>query len=131
MLTTDHFNRLGAGRLPGHLGIVVTKVGESELRSELAIGPVLMAANGFLHAGTVVTLADTSAGYGCVSHLLAADASPQVLEGERSCDKLVLMSFPDEQACREWSDSAAYRRIAEDRRAGADAVVMRVTGLGR
>jgi len=29
----------------------------------------LMAPNGYLHAGTVVTLADTSAGYGCVANL--------------------------------------------------------------
>jgi uncharacterized protein (TIGR00369 family) len=28
-----------------------------------------MAPNGFLHAGTVVTLADTCAGYGCVVNL--------------------------------------------------------------
>jgi uncharacterized protein (TIGR00369 family) len=30
-----------------------------------------MAPNGFLHAGSVVTLADTSAGYGCISNLPA------------------------------------------------------------
>lgn len=71
MLTTEHFNRLGAGHLPGHLGIVITQVGDAELRSALAIRPVLMAPNGFLHAGTVVALADTSAGYGCVAHLPA------------------------------------------------------------
>jgi 1,4-dihydroxy-2-naphthoyl-CoA hydrolase len=29
----------------------------------------LMAPNGYLHAGSVVTLADTSAGYGCVANL--------------------------------------------------------------
>jgi uncharacterized protein (TIGR00369 family) len=28
-----------------------------------------MAPNGYLHAGTVVTLADTCAGYGCVANL--------------------------------------------------------------
>eukprot|EP01036_Dinobryon_divergens_P038919 gene38918-biopygen30959 len=28
-----------------------------------------MAPNGFLHAGSVVTLADTSCGYGCVANL--------------------------------------------------------------
>ena len=30
-----------------------------------------MAPNGFLHAGTVVTLADTTAGYGCIVNLPA------------------------------------------------------------
>ena len=69
MFTPDHFNKQGAGNLPGHLGIVITHVGESEVRSELSVRPLLMAPNGFLHAGSVVTLADTSAGYGCVAHL--------------------------------------------------------------
>jgi acyl-coenzyme A thioesterase PaaI-like protein len=37
-----------------------------------------MAPNGYLHAGTVVTLADTSCGYGCVVNLPAVrPASPR------------------------------------------------------
>jgi uncharacterized protein (TIGR00369 family) len=71
MLTPDHFNRRGVDHLPGHLGVVITHVGERELRSELAVRKALMAPNGYLHAGTVVTLADTSAGYGCAANLPA------------------------------------------------------------
>ena len=71
MLNTDHFNQFGSQSLPGHLGIVITHVGPSEVRSELTVKPTLMAPNGFLHAGSVVTLADTSAGYGCISNLPA------------------------------------------------------------
>ena len=69
MLSPDYFNQLGNGMLPGHLGIVITHVGPAELRSELSVKKSLMAGNGFLHAGGVVTLADTSAGYGCVANL--------------------------------------------------------------
>lgn len=69
MLTPENFNARGAGKLPGHLGIVVTHIGPSELRAELPVAPHLMAPNGYLHAGSVVTLADTSAGYGCLAHL--------------------------------------------------------------
>jgi len=69
MLTTQDLNRRGADHLPGHLGIVITYVGDREIRSELPIRKALMAPNGFLHAGSAVTLADTSAGYGCVAHL--------------------------------------------------------------
>jgi uncharacterized protein (TIGR00369 family) len=69
MLTTQDLNKRGAGHLPGHLGIVITLVGDREIRSELPVRPVLMAPNGFLHAGSVVALADTSAGYGCVANL--------------------------------------------------------------
>ncbi|MED5620942.1 PaaI family thioesterase [Ideonella sp. BN130291] len=69
MITPEQFNQRGAHNLPGHLGIVITHVGPSEVRAELTVTPSLMAPNGFLHAGSVVTLADTCAGYGCVAHL--------------------------------------------------------------
>ena len=71
MLTPEQFNQRGAENLPGHLGIVITHVGAKEVRSELAVKKSLMAPNGFLHAGSVITLADTSAGYGCVANLPA------------------------------------------------------------
>jgi len=69
MFTPEHFNQHGAETLPGHLGIVITHVAAAELRSELLVKKSLMAPNGFLHAGSVVTLADTSAGYGCAANL--------------------------------------------------------------
>ena len=69
MRTAEHFNQRGTGHLPGHLGIVITHVGGREVRSEMAVRKALMAPNGYLHAGSVVTLADTSAGYGCVVNL--------------------------------------------------------------
>lgn len=69
MLSPDDFNKRGAGNLPGLLGIVITHVSTAEVRSELPVKPSLMAPNGFLHAGSVVALADTSAGYGCIANL--------------------------------------------------------------
>ncbi len=69
MLTPAEFNRRSGGHLPGLLGIVVTDVAPGTLRAELPVRADLMAPNGFLHAGSVVTLADTCAGYGCVAHL--------------------------------------------------------------
>jgi 1,4-dihydroxy-2-naphthoyl-CoA hydrolase len=68
-LDPEHFNRRGANNLPGHLGIVIDAVSPQEVRSHLAVATQLMAPNGFLHAGSVVTLADTSCGYGCVASL--------------------------------------------------------------
>jgi uncharacterized protein (TIGR00369 family) len=65
MVTIEQLNTIGIGKLPGHLGIVFTQANESELRAELAIKETHMAPNGYLHAGTIVTLADTCAGYGC------------------------------------------------------------------
>ena len=69
MLTPEHFNKRGAENLPGHLGIVIIHVGLGEVRSKFQIKRSLMSPNGYLHAGSVVTLADTSAGYGCVANL--------------------------------------------------------------
>jgi uncharacterized protein (TIGR00369 family) len=71
MLTPDHFNKFGAENLPGHLGIVITHVAAGEVRAELLVKRSLMAPNGYVHAGTVVTLADTCAGYGCIANLPA------------------------------------------------------------
>jgi 1,4-dihydroxy-2-naphthoyl-CoA hydrolase len=59
----------GAAYLPGLLGIEVQHVGPDGARASLAVRQALLAPNGFLHAGTVVTLADTMAGYGCVANL--------------------------------------------------------------
>ena len=55
--------------LPAHLGIRITRLGDGELHAELTLRAALMAVNGYLHAGTVVSLADTAAGFGCVAHL--------------------------------------------------------------
>jgi 1,4-dihydroxy-2-naphthoyl-CoA hydrolase len=64
-----YFNDRSPGHLPGHLGIHVLAVGEGFLQAELPVRGELMAPNGFLHAGSVVTLADTACGYGCIAHL--------------------------------------------------------------
>lgn len=69
MTDATQFNEFGAKHLPGHLGIVITRVEGDEVHAELPVRPELMAPNGFLHAGSVVTLADTCAGYGCVANL--------------------------------------------------------------
>ena len=71
MITLEDLNRIGVGKLPGHLGILITQVSGTEVRAELAVSEMHMAPNGFLHAGTLVTLADTCAGYGCVANLPA------------------------------------------------------------
>jgi uncharacterized protein (DUF1330 family) len=61
--------------------------------------------------------------------LLAADESPQLVEGQWDRDKVVLMSFPDEAEFRLWSESPDYQEISKDRRAGADTVVLLAKGL--
>ena len=67
--TPDSFHERQAGTLPGLLGIRVDDIGDGVIALSLAIEPHHGAPNGFLHAATVVALADTAAGYGCVAHL--------------------------------------------------------------
>ena len=65
-MTMEEINRRGEGYLPGLLGIEFVKVDAEGVESRLPVRRALMAPNGFLHAASVIALADTSAGYGCV-----------------------------------------------------------------
>jgi 1,4-dihydroxy-2-naphthoyl-CoA hydrolase len=62
-------SQAGADKLPGHMGLELLEIGEDTARMRCEIQPFHMAPNGYLHAGAVITLADTAAGYGCVGNL--------------------------------------------------------------
>ncbi|EXI74572.1 MAG TPA: PaaI family thioesterase [Candidatus Accumulibacter phosphatis] len=64
-------NRLAAGHLPGWFGVEVVSVEPGRLSARLPIRSEMLAPNGFLHAATIVALADTSAGYATIAHLPA------------------------------------------------------------
>lgn len=68
-MTAEVFNGRGAGHLPGLIGLSIDAIGAEGVRSRLTVRQELMAPNGFLHAASVVALADTSCGYGCVAFL--------------------------------------------------------------
>jgi len=70
-VTLDVLNHRGDGRLPALVGFRVTALEEGMLAAELDIRPDLLAPNGFLHAATVIALADTASGFGCIAHLPA------------------------------------------------------------
>jgi len=59
----------GSDRLPGLLGIQLVELAKGMCVMRLEVQRRHEASNGFLHAGTVVTLADTAAGYGTVASL--------------------------------------------------------------
>jgi uncharacterized protein (TIGR00369 family) len=65
----EQLNRLSPGFLPGLLGIEFVSVESGAMISRLTVRPDLMAPNGYLHAGTVTALADTTAGYGTLANL--------------------------------------------------------------
>jgi uncharacterized protein (TIGR00369 family) len=68
-MNPDDLNKIGEGHLPKHLGIAVIDVAMGRARLELEIVPALLAPNNYLHGGTVVALADTAAGYGCLASM--------------------------------------------------------------
>ena len=67
--TINEWNAAGDEYLPGLLGIEFTVVDDDEVRARMAVKKALLAWNGFLHGGSVVTLADTACGFGTVNSL--------------------------------------------------------------
>lgn len=67
--TPNDFNTKQAGTLPDLLGMEVLAVEANHLHARMTIKPHHLAPNGFLHAASVVALADSCCGYGCIAHL--------------------------------------------------------------
>jgi len=65
----ESFIELGRGRLPGLIGIQVDEVEVGRVAMHLPLRDELLAPNGYLHAATVVALADSACGYGCIAAL--------------------------------------------------------------
>ena len=66
----DDYNRQLSGALPGFLGIKLLEVGQGFITAELTLDKHhLEPTRGVCHAATIVALADTACGWGCVAHL--------------------------------------------------------------
>jgi len=55
--------------LPALLGVEILDLAEGSLSMRLPIVPQLLAPNGYLHAASVIALADTACGFACMAHL--------------------------------------------------------------
>jgi 1,4-dihydroxy-2-naphthoyl-CoA hydrolase len=64
-----NYKSFGDGYLPGLVGVEIVTVSREAVESRLAVRREVMAPNGFLHAASVIALADTSCGYGCIAAL--------------------------------------------------------------
>ena len=64
-----NLDEIGRDYLPGLIGIVFDDVEDGVVRSHLELRQALFAPNGYVHAGAVITLADTACGYGCMLNL--------------------------------------------------------------
>lgn len=63
------FSKFGVDGFPGLVGVEVLKVTADFASARMGIKKYHFAPNGYLHAGSIVTLADTIAGYACLYNL--------------------------------------------------------------
>lgn len=69
MSLLDKLNSRGEGKLPGFIGIELLAAEEGYINTRLKLRSVHLAPNGYLHAATIVALADTACGYGAFANL--------------------------------------------------------------
>ncbi len=69
MSLLEELNERGTGTLPGLIGIEILEATAGRIQSQLELREELLAPNGYLHAATIVALADTACGYGCFTNL--------------------------------------------------------------
>ena len=67
--TCESFNRNAAEYLPGYLGIEITALAEGSASGRMLIQRLHFAPNEFLHAASIVALADTTCGCATLAHL--------------------------------------------------------------
>lgn len=68
-IQADFINDRNLTTLPGHLGIRITRLGRDGAEGGFAIAAHHMAPNGYLHAGSLVTLANSLCGMACSATL--------------------------------------------------------------
>ena len=68
-LTLSQLRAAGEDGFPGLVGVEVDEAGGGVVRARLQLRDEHLAPNGYLHAGVVITLADTACGYGCILSL--------------------------------------------------------------
>jgi uncharacterized protein (TIGR00369 family) len=99
--TVGDWKVFGRDYLPGLLGFEFQEVSRGRVTSRLALRKEHLAPNGYLHAATVVGLADTSCGYGTVASLpegargfttieLKANFLGTVREGTIACEATLM-----------------------------------------
>ena len=79
-VTLDWLNELGTEYLPGFLGVELLELMPGRLRSQMKLAQQHFAPNNFLHAASIVALADTTCGYATFAHLPEGAASFTTIE---------------------------------------------------
>lgn len=101
MKDIDNLNKVCEGLYPSLLGIKMTAVSAEAVTGEMKVTKSHLAPNGYLHAGSIVSLADTVCGNGCLINLpegasgfttieLKSNHLSTVTEGVVSCTATVV-----------------------------------------
>lgn len=69
MIVPENINKRNTAYLPGHMNLELTRLGRDGAEGGFTIHPHHHAPNGFLHAGSLVTLADSLCGMACMASL--------------------------------------------------------------
>jgi len=80
MTTIEQLNARSQGTLPGLIGVEFISIESGRATSRLALRPELLAPNGYLHAATIIALADTTCGYGTITDLPSGAQSFTTIE---------------------------------------------------
>ena len=65
----EDFQARGEGLLPGLIGIEFLTIESRRVEARLPVRSELLAPNGYLHAASIIALADTACGYGTIASL--------------------------------------------------------------
>jgi 1,4-dihydroxy-2-naphthoyl-CoA hydrolase len=65
----ERLSKAMEGRLPGEFGVELVSVAHGEVEARMELRPEHLAPNDFLHAATVIAIADSCAGMGCLASL--------------------------------------------------------------
>jgi 1,4-dihydroxy-2-naphthoyl-CoA hydrolase len=76
----EQMNLSAQNCLPGLLGVHMQTVSEGRLTSRMLIEPRHLAPHGYLHAASVVALADSTCGFAALAHLPQGAASFTTIE---------------------------------------------------
>lgn len=120
----DYLRQASKDTLPGHLGMELLDIGKGAARMRCEIQGYHHAPNGFLHAGAIIALADTAAGFGCVGNWpdgangfttieLKSNFTGTLLEGVMAADAKMIHGGRTTQVWDvEVSDEATGRSLA-------------------
>lgn len=68
-ISVNQLHERQRGTLSDLLGFEITSANTQEIKTQFEVKPHHLAPNGFLHAASIIMLADTSCGYGCMMTL--------------------------------------------------------------